>query len=187
MQYMFVESHVRYDGSQLRSLYSYLNHQILGDSIVAWVGGCEIPSENIVDAEDLLQGSEIRGSQMLHFIVEKFHTPLFAGVALQRLLATIVRDLLIEKKVIEVDKIQRLGDDIFINGGKFNISIATQSPTSTLIHFAINISNEGTPVKTSSLSDFGLEVKDFSDQIGNRFSEEVTSIENATMKVRWVE
>lgn len=187
MQYMFVESSAKYDGSQLRSLYSYLNHQVLGDSIVAWIGECDIPSENIVDGEDLLQGSEIRGSKMLHFIIEKFHTPLFAGVVLQRLLATLVRDILIEKKAVEPDQVQRLGDDIFIDGGKLNISIATQSPTSTLIHFAINASNEGTPVKTSSLSDFGIDPRNFADEIGSRFSDEVTSMENATMKVRWVE
>lgn len=187
MQYMYVDSGAKYDGSQLRSLYSYLNHQVLGDSIVAWVGECDIPTENIVDGEDLLQGSQIRGNQMLHFIVEKFHTPLFAGVVLQRLLATMVRDFIIEKGAAKPEQTQRLGDDIFIDGGKLNISIATQSPTSTLIHFAINVTNEGTPVKTSALEDLGLDSREFADEIGNRFSEEVTSMENASMKVRWVE
>lgn len=187
MKYMFVESHSTYDGSQLRSLFAYLNHQVLGDSIVAWIGPCNIPSENIVDGEDLLQGSEIRGSEMLHIIIEKFRTPLFAGVALQRILAAMVKDYLLEKGLVKTESIQRLGDDLFIDGGKLNISIATQSPTSTLIHFALNIKNEGTPVKTSCLGDLGVDPRTFADDICQLFAEEVTSMENATMKVRWVE
>ena len=73
MRYKFIDSKDRYDGSQLRSLFGYLDHGILGDSIICWQGPCAIPFDKMVDGEDLLEKSKIEGSMMLHFIIEKFH------------------------------------------------------------------------------------------------------------------
>lgn len=186
MKFQFVEEKLTYDGSQLRSLFAYLQYGVLGDSIMSWVGPCNIPDDKIVDGEDLLAGSEIRGGEMLHFIIEKFRVELFSGVCLQRLMASLVKETLLGKGVVTPQQISRRGDDVYINDGKLNISIATQSPTSTLIHFAINVSNEGTPVKTSCLNELGVEARAFSEELAEKMIAEVSSIEKATMKVRWV-
>ena len=89
MKSHWIDSNVKYDGSQLQSLFAYLNHQILGDSIVSWVGPCDVTFDHMVDGEDLLQKAEIKADKMLHFIVEKFDIKLFSGVCLQRLLGEI--------------------------------------------------------------------------------------------------
>src|SRR5688572_14893236 len=118
-----------YDGTQLRSLWNYLEHGILGDSVTAWVAPCSVDFEHMVDGEDLLAESKIEGSKMVHFIVEKFDTSLFAAVSLQRLFASITMDWLkawAPKKDLAV-KLTRRGDDIFLDGKKLSISIATQS------------------------------------------------------------
>ncbi|MBX9766504.1 MAG: DUF366 family protein, partial [Bdellovibrionales bacterium] len=65
-------------------------------------------------------------------------------------------------------------------------SIATKSPVSTLIHWAINLTNEGTPVKTACLRDAGIGSKIFCEELLARVSQEHTSIVEATQKVQWV-
>jgi len=191
MKSQFVEKEFAYDGTQLRSLFGYLDHRIMGDSIVSWVGSCDISFEHMVDGEDLLEESLIAGGRMVHFIIEKFHTSLIAGVALQRLFASICQDILREKARIsmpqpEVTTLRREGDDIFYADGKMSISIATLSPVSCLIHFAINCSNKGTPVKTASLQDLGINEAVFARLAMERFVAEIHSIEEATTKVKWV-
>lgn len=195
MKTLFIEKESAYDGSQLHSLFAYLGHGVLGDSIVSWIGPCDIPFEHMIDGEDLREASAIRGARMLHFIVERFVPDLFAAVALQRLLAAIAMDLLrelIESQARSEDgqeigrhHIVRDGDDIFIDGRKLSISIATVSPVSALVHFAVNCVNDGTPVPTAALADFGLAPPEFARDLMARFAREVVTIHEATCKVRW--
>lgn len=180
-----------YDGTQLKSLFAYLEHGILGDSIVAWVGPCEVSFEHMVDGEDLRDQSEIRGKRMVHFIVEKFAASLAETVALQRLLSAIAKDVLLEKMGSQPRfSIRRTGDDLYValsdGEGKLSISIATVSPVSGLVHFAVNVSNQGTPVKTASLEDLRISEQDFAETVLRVFSAELSSIREATCKVKWV-
>ena len=186
MKYKFIDKEFTYDGSQLRSLFAYLNYGVMGDSIVSWVGPCQIPEEKIVDGEDLLAGEKIEGSLMLHFIIEYFPAHLSLGVSLQRLLASLAKDYISQKLELSSSEITRQGDDLFFKNRKLSISIATNSPVSTLIHFALNVSNHGTPVSTSSLEDLKLDPKAFADDIGLHFSSEFADIVMATKKVKWV-
>lgn len=188
MKSRFVDTLEDYDGSQLVSLRNYLKHQLLGDSIVSWVGPCNVNTDHMVDGEDLLANSEIRGDKMLHFIVELFDSTLFAAVGLQRLMAATIKDvvqLTSGEKNLTAD-LRREGDDIYCGDKKFSISIATQSPTSSLIHFAVNVVNEGTPVPTISLQEFKLEAKPLALEVMRRFTAEIDSVREATRKVRWV-
>lgn len=184
MKSKFLEITEKYDGAQLVSLRNYLQHGLLGDSIVAWIGACDVSLDHMVDGEDLVVDARIAGDRMLHFIVEKFDVSLFAAVGLQRLLAAIVMDLLREKYAGA--GLVRDGDDIYLGERKLSISIATQSPVSSLIHFAVNVTNAGTPVKTLCLEDLGVEPRAFALRVMEKFSAEVESIHQATMKVKWV-
>lgn len=188
MKFKLLSTTEMYNGEQLRSLWNYLEHGVLGDSIVAWVGPCCVTFDHMVDGEDLLARQKIEGANMVHFIVEKFDSTLLAAVALQRLLASTVKDWLQEhaprKDVASI--LRRDGDDIFAGSKKLSISIATQSPMSSLIHFAVNVVNEGTPVETLSLQDLGVEPRLFAEEILQKFSREVESIREATQKVKWV-
>lgn len=187
MKSRFLNEEFTYDGTQLVSLWNYLQHKILGDSIVSWVGPCNISFDHMVDGEDLLAEAPIAGDKMLHFIVEKFDCSLFAAVGLQRLLASLVLETLRNSSGNpDVVKLIRDGDDIFLGKNKLSISIATQSPVSSLIHFAVNITNSGTPVPTLSLEDLQVRSREFAEEIMARFSKEVESITIATQKVRWV-
>lgn len=187
MKKLWINKNFQYSGEQLSSLYAYLNHKVLGDSIVAWAGPCNVSLEHMVDGEDLLEQAKIESDNMLHFIIEKFDSSLLFMTCLQRLLAEIV--------ISEIQKLSanglsasliRKGDDIYSGDKKLNISIATCSPSSCLLHFGINIGNEGTPVETCALSDFKIEPKAFAEAIMAKVVSEVEGLTRATQKVKWV-
>ncbi len=188
MKTKFLSSDEKYDGAQLVSLRNYLQHGMLGDSVVAWVGACDVAFEHMVDGEDLLERASIAGEKMLHFIVEKFDISLFAAVGLQRLLAGIVKDQILisapERALAQI--MVRRGDDLYCGERKLSISIATQSPVSSLVHFAVNVNNQGTPVPTLALEDLGLEAQKLAVEVMDIFAAEVESMSEATHKVRWV-
>jgi uncharacterized protein len=191
MKSLWLEKQFPYDGTQLRSLYTYLEHKILGDSIVAWRGACDISFDHMVDGEDLNQKAVIRGGDMLHFIIEKFDMKLNGAVYLQRLFAAHAFDLVREEltkagKLADTARLRRDGDDIYFEDRKLSISIATVSPVSALVHFAMNVTNENTPVKTISLSDFSIDPTRFAKVLLERFTKEADSADEASMKVKWV-
>lgn len=183
MKTLWIENEFKYDGSQLHSLFSYLNYKILGDSIVSWIGECDVSFDHMVDGEDLLSRSQIRSKRMLHFIIEIFDENLTSGVSLQRLFASITKDLIEAHSGI---KLNRSGDDIFCGTKKLSVSIATSSPRSSLIHFGINVTNENTPVATCALGDFGIQPISFAKKLMEDFSNEFKTIKEATQKVKWV-
>ena len=188
MKAKFLESTEKYDGSQLVSLRSYLRYGMLGDSVIAWVGACDVSLEHMVDGEDLLAKERIAGSEMLHFIIEKFDISLFAAVTLQRLLTGIVKDQIqaLSTNQTLARTMFREGDDLYCDDRKLSISVATQSPLSSLIHFALNVTNAGTPVKTLSLEDLGIGPKILAVEVMGRLCTEIRGIVEATHKVRWV-
>lgn len=183
MKSKWIESSETYDGTQLHSLFAYLKHGLMGDSVVSWAGPCDVSFEHMVDGEDLLARSAIRGSRMLHFIFEIFDRDLAGGVLLQRLFAAIVKDAIEETAKISLI---RQGDDLYWDSRKLSISIATRSPNSVMVHFAMNIDNAGTPVPTCALSEWGLQPQSLALELMSRVSAEYDSILQATYKVKSV-
>ncbi len=181
MQSRFIDKKINYDGAQLQPLYAYLNHQVKGNSIIAFTGACDVSFEHMVDAEDLVELSPIKSDQMLHLIVEIFDSSLLAAVSLQRLLASIIQNILAEKTK---QAVIRRGDDLFWQNKKLSVSIASRSAVSLMIHFGMNIENTGTPVPTCALSDFGLDTKSFAEEVMRLFASEFDSIVEATQKVK---
>ena len=185
MKTLWINEPMSYDGTQLRSLYAYLNHRLLGNSLIAWQGPCRVDFEHMVDGEDLLVRAEICGDLMLHFLIEAFDTQLVGGVFMQRLFSAVVFEQLLIQGV-EANQLRRDGDDLFFENRKLSISIATQSPTSCLVHFAINVVNEGTPVATACLNELGVDPSQFAKSILKKWKIEFESVREATQKVKWV-
>ncbi|MBC7456906.1 MAG: DUF366 family protein [Bdellovibrionaceae bacterium] len=185
MKTLFIDKKTKYDGSQLRPLFAYENYKVLGDSIISWIGPCNITLDHMVDLEDKIENAQICGDEMLHFIIEVFGSDLTAAVSLQRLFASIAKDL-IQLETKSKFNLIREGDDIYhIDQGqkKLSISIASRSSVSSQIHFAMNIVNDGTPVSTACLKDLGLEGPITARKLMSLFSDEYESIVTATKKV----
>ena len=197
MKCLWLDEKNKYDGSQLQPLNNYLKHGVLGDSVVSWAGACELKPQYIIDGEDLKSGAKISGDLMLHFILELFQYPLSGAVALQRLMGELLMDQVrgssrkgpviyqSENRNFMDSQLRRMGDDIYQDRKKLNISVATCSRLSSLIHFGVNITNEGTPVPTCCLTDFGItDEKKFALDFMETLREEFIGMEKARMKVR---
>jgi hypothetical protein len=158
----------------------------MGDAIVAFIGECDVNLTHMVDIEDVINNEPIYSKKMLNFIEENFNSSLIEMVYKQRLLVTITKEV-IEKNYPSV-KISRNGDDLFVNGKKLSVSIATKSITSTLIHFGLNIVADGAPVKASDLTiDVGVDdIKTFAERILQAYKDEISDINFAVSKVRGV-
>lgn len=183
MKTLFIEKNFTYTGEQLQPLFNYMNYGLLGNSMVGWVGPCHVPFEHMIDGEDIRAQSQICGDRMVHFILELFDFPLKGAVVLQRLMAEVTRDILSTKSHFAL-KLVRKGDDLYLENRKLNISIATISRQSSLIHFAVNVTSEGTPVPTSSLADFSVDEKYFAQQMLEKTCSEIEDIIMASQKVR---
>ncbi len=157
MKTLFISDAIPYTGKELNPHWIYRNFGILGDAVVAFVGPCNVPCENMVDLEDVLNDDFIFSRKMLHFIVEVFGVPLQEGVLMQRLFSSIIEDRI--NAMVEAPIIRRRGDDLFFQDtAKLSVSICTKSPTSILIHTGLNIDAEGTPVEAAGLgTDLNLE------------------------------
>lgn len=184
MKTYYADKSIKYIGSQLSPHWIYKNFQIQGDAIAAFCGECDVKLSEMVDIEDVINNEPIYSKSMLSFISEQFNIGLVEGVLRQRLLITVIKEVL-ESRGITVE---RNGDDLLYNGKKLSVSIAAKSTNSVLIHTGLNIESEGAPVDASGLkSELGItDIKEFALEVMKRYSFEIHDIIMATTKVRGV-
>ena len=184
MKSKFIDKNIVYIGSQLAPHWIYKNFNIQGDAIVAFIGECKVDLSEMVDIEDVINNEPIYSKLMLSFITEQFNIGLIEGVLRQRLLITIIKELLEGKGIFVI----RNGDDLMIDNKKLSVSIATKSINSVLIHTGLNILSEGAPVAASGLqSELEIsDIKDFANTVMKHYIEEIDDIVLASTKVRGV-
>lgn len=144
-----------YDGSQINPSWAFQEFGIYGSSIITWIGPVNITPDNLKDFADV--GLEIKSNYMANFICEFFdQQPPNMRIAYlrQRLLVMIFREILAEYGV----QTEREGDDIFVDGGKLSISIASVSLSSAKIHFALNLEDKGTPSDVETIGLYDIRV-----------------------------
>lgn len=174
---------VAYDGSQLRSHWILAETGIVGDAIVGFRGPCNVRLDEMADLADL-DGPGIRADDMVHFVWESFREPeLLLAVHRQRLLSAQAAELLLAL-VPAGTPVTRSGDDLFVGDGKLSISIATVSPVSSLVHFALNATQGGAPVRTAALVDLDVDPVAFGHRLLEMVAAEQASIQDARAKVR---
>ena len=187
-----VDEIFEYDGSQINPSWAFQEFGIYGSSIVTWIGPVNITPDNLKDFADV--GLEIKSNYMVNFICEFFDqqpTNMRVAYLRQRLIVMIFREILTEKGIAT----RREGDDIFVDGRKLSISIASVSLSSAKIHFALNLEDKGTPddVDTIGLYDIKVDgqqvfnednlLKLINDTV-SRFINELETIENDISKTK---
>ena len=185
-----VEDIFEYDGSQINPSWAFQEFGIYGSSIVTWIGPVNITPDNLKDFADV--GLEIKSNNMVNFICEFFDqqpTNMRIAYLRQRLLVMIFREILTEKGV----KTTREGDDIFVDGRKLSISIASVSLSSAKIHFALNLEDKGTPGDVETIGLYDIDggnvfnennLKDLIFDVVNRFIDEIETIEKDISKTK---
>lgn len=172
--------------TELYSHFAYKNFGVAGDSIVSFVGPCDVSGDDLVDLEDKAAGTYIKAAKMLHFVVEHFAMGLLTAVRHQRLLCAVLYEYLTGRS--PEPELKRDGDDIYAGEGKLTVSIATVSPVSALVHLGVNIDATGAPVKTADLSVFkGVTPEEVAVGVVERYVAEVDGIRAAAAKVRPVD
>lgn len=181
MKTKFIEERIKYTGNELAPHWIYRNFKMQGDAIVAFCGECEVNLDEMVDVEDVINNEPIYSTLMLNFIVENFNIGLVEGVLRQRLLITILKEVLEEIYSVSV---KRSGDDLFVEGKKLSVSIATKSLTSVLMHIGLNIDPTGAPIEAIGLDSLNINnVDEFAKNVMTRYSEEIDDIILASTKV----
>lgn len=186
-----VEEIFPYDGSQIDASWAFREFGIYGSSVVTWIGPVNITPDNLKDFADV--GLEIKSNYMVNFICEFFDCqPANMRIAYlrQRILVMIFREILSEHGIMS----KREGDDIFVDGGKLSISIATASLSSMKIHFALNLEDKGTPDDVDTIGLYDIRdsngeqtfnesnVVDLINETANRFIAELETIEKDISK-----
>ena len=179
---LFAPDEIAYTGEQLQSLWAYRTFGLSGDSMVAFVGPCDVKPEFMRDMEDLKTGARIFSERMLHFIAEHFDADLDRAVWRQRVLMALIAERLNAR--LGAPRVRRVGDDLFDGDRKLSVSIATVSPVSALIHAGLNMSRENTPVPTCALRDYDVEARAFGREILEAYQEECVGARHARSKVR---
>lgn len=184
VQFRVLSETIPYTGAELRPHWGLERTRVYGSLLTAFIGPCEVATEKLVDMEDRLASDHIRARSMLHVLGEFFGMGLESGVFCQRLLIAHAEALL---RKLGWAAIEREGDDLFVDGKKLSVSIATVSSVSVLIHWGFNVDPEGAPVRAVGLKELGWDnerVLDFAKELLSRYSLELEDIRIAQCKVR---
>lgn len=180
-----------YDGSQLHHAFAYEQANILGPSIVSFIGNAEV-KDHLVDLEDKLSNDFIKSKRMLHFIIEIPDASIREMVVWQRFFIHMLAEKLRTIFEFHPEQVITDGDDIIIYEKKLSVSIATLSRFGGLVHVGLNIEvGEGCPVDAFSLNDttyFGSSDYNLNVilEVANSFANEYDDIVRATYKVKEV-
>lgn len=178
----WAEERIDYDGSQLRAHWLLDRFDLVGDALVGFRGPCRVLTAEVADLADI-DGPGIAADDMVHFVWECFtSTDLLLATHRQRLFAAQVAEVV--RELAPDASLQRTGDDLYVGDGKLSISIATVSPVSALMHFAVNASPGGAPVAIASLHQLGIDPSAFGRAVLQRVAAEQASITSARAKVR---
>ncbi len=178
--YKILDEKTVYTGKELRSGWVGSRTGFSGDAAAGFIGPCHVATEDLVDLDDARAGEFIHAASMAHVIVEHPGCDLETAVLRQRLLVSILCEILGERRI----GVRRSGDDVFFGSRKLTVSIAAPGPASALIHLGINVDPEGAPVPAIGLTEMGVAPAGLLEELLERYRSEVESIRYATGKVR---
>ncbi len=170
---------IHYDGTQLNPHWIYRQFHIQGNALVAFIGEARVTLDNMVDLEDVFKKAPIYSPLMTHFIGEWFIDSWDEGILWQHHFVSSIYGALWEKGI---GHLRRRGNDIYYKERKLNVSIATKSLGSILMHTGINVRTENTPVPTAGLAELGLDPTTFATEILEIFARDVKIMRNARVK-----
>jgi hypothetical protein len=148
---MIVDDIKMYDGNLLhdRFAYSFFRNKVLPiGNIIAFRSPMLVEAEGMIDQEDVLKNEFIYSDDAINFLWEIPNLDTFGAIAYQRLLNTMIANVLSSKylnKPIEVD-----GDDLIVHAeheqhgiiqpkGKCSVSITHVKNGAALGHTGINV------------------------------------------------
>ncbi len=200
MRFKFIKEELNFTGEQISSLFAYNNFNILGDSIISFIGTCDVSLKEIVDLELARSGKRLfYCPRMLHFIAEHFEMDMEKAILRSYLLLDIVKDLINEK--LEKIVIKRVGTELFENDSRIGFSLASSSPVSSILYVGVALVpiEEGKgrgleallsskrDVKTGTETQTPFDPALFASEVMERYTKESERISQLRCRTRWVE
>lgn len=186
MKIKLLNRQITYTGEELKSHWAYKNAGIKGDSMVAFIGPCDVKTGCMVDLADNLAGECIKSARMVHFIMEIFGRDMEKSVLYQRILMFVIREQVRALLGPGGPQIKREGDDLYVDDGKgkrkLSVSIATVGPISALIHAGVNVDPAGAPVPAAGLIKLGIDETTFATAVLEAVKAEINGIDEARVK-----
>lgn len=182
MDYRILSGEITYTGRELRSGWVQARTGLRGDAAAGFIGPCHVRTGDLVDTDDRRAGAFIRSELMAHVIAEHPGCTLQAAVLRQRLLVSILCEILRDRGC----RPRRDGDDVYVGDRKLTVSIAAPSPHSALIHLGVNVRPRGAPVKAVGLEELDVEPTALLERLLRAYKSELRSCAHAEGKVRTV-
>jgi len=178
---LFVEKEVPFTGEELKPHWAFLNYDLAGDSIVAFIGPYRASPEWIPDLRQSKKTKEFKTDRMLHLVVEHFGCDLLKTLLYQRLLLGIAKDKLNHR--LGGDILQIWGDDICDGNKRVTTCSATANILSGKIHLGINIESG----EAKGLREYDLSPRELGEVIMDQYRLEVFRINQKLSTTRSVE
>jgi hypothetical protein len=182
MRSLFLNTDLAYSGDAILAHWALKQHHVQGDSVIAFIGPCEVRLDKMVDLCDVASGAFIYSPRMVHFIIEHFDLDLEKAVWQQRLLVAMIQEE-VQQRAGRLC-LKRDGNDLYDKDKKLNVSIAAPTGVSVKIHVGVNVQTLGTPVKTAGLEDYGIDEKAFAQSVMQRYVQECEDVLLDRSKVR---
>jgi len=184
MKIVQLDQPLRYDGLQLCTAFVTTHApDVAGrdDVMLLFEGEADVPREHLVDLEDAEAGAVIYSPTMAHVILEHPGLALPEAVWRQRVLVRLAAQWISSRSGVAVDV---RGNDLYVGTGKLSVSVVTRSPRGSLLHFAVNVDIEGTPVVAAGLRDLRIRPREFLVAVARLYADELQSVAHAAGKVR---
>ncbi len=185
MKSLIIREPIEFDASAMRPHWAQEKFDILGDSIVAFHGKCNIPEQDFMDLRKRKKGPCLCAEDMLHFVAEQFQPYLEMAVLRQYLLVLIAGEKL-EHRVDPSLEIIRWHDDLFLDNRKLTVTAVAKTPVSTKIHLGINIDPTGTTQPAVGLAELGIDPFDLAEAIVDQYKLEMQEIREKVWSIREV-
>ncbi len=184
MQFTIRKEEIKLTGEEMQPHWAYINFGIAGNSIVSFVGPCDIKPENIIDLEEYKEGARIYADKMLHFIIEHFDTDLEKAILRQYLLISILEEKLNNR--LKDRKILRWGDDLYDEDSKLTISAVSKNVVSTKIHLGVNITSTKVDTKTRGLEYYKIDPYELAEVIITQYRLENRRLKEKSWRMKAV-
>ncbi len=180
---------ILYDGKQIQTHFVTKEFEVIGNSVLVFRGGMRLSAKEMLDHKDIIREGHlteflISSDDTLHFIIEEFDVqPPNIEIAYYRL--RMLCQLLCEFLISRGHSPDRKGTDIYIDGKKLNVGIASISNISSKIHFGVNIKDTGIPnhVKATSLTNLGIVEQELEEIASNLAKAYIREYSNVKMDI----
>lgn len=187
------KKNILYDGSQISPHYVADRYKIIGNSILVFRGGMKLSPKEMLDIKDVIREGHlaeilISTDDSINFIIEEFDKQP-PNIELEYYRLRLLTQIVIEELFLKGISVEREGTDIYVEGKKLNVGIATTGLSSSKIHFGLNISNKGVPphVEAVGLLEIGFkedELSNWTKTIVEKYIEEIQKIKEDIVKTR---